>query len=142
MDKAGGIRLVINRIFAEGRQFLAVQAVGGYGARGNDVALVQLQLYITCHGLLRAFHKGRKRLAQRGIPLAVVYKIGKFLRHQRFVVRGLLIQTKHFQLLVRKIQNRAARCFVYAAALHAHKAVFYNINDAHAVGAADGVQLL
>ena len=42
MNEARGIRLVIYRIFAEGRQILTVQAVRRCSSRRNDIALVQL----------------------------------------------------------------------------------------------------
>ena len=54
---------------------------------------------------------------------------------------GLLVQAQHFQLLVGKIQDGAARRLVHTAAFHAHKTVFHNVEDADAVRAAHSFQL-
>lgn len=61
---------------------------------------------------------------QRGVPLAEIDDVGKFQSDLLLVVRGLAIQAKGLQHLMRVIENGAARGFVNAAGFHAHQPVF------------------
>ena len=54
----------------------------------------------------------------------------------------IAIQAEGFQRFVCVVQDGAAGGFVYAAALHADQAVFHNVYQADAVGAAQFVELL
>ena len=75
VDEARGILLIVNVVGVEGGEILAVESVGGGNARVDDVALIELDLYVAGDGLLSAAHKGGERLAQRREPLA---EIGQF----------------------------------------------------------------
>jgi len=90
--------------------------------------------------LLRGGNKSTQRLAQRRIPLAVVHQVGKLDSHLLLVVGRILIQRNGFQHLVGAVQNGAAGCLIYAAALHAHQTVFHQIHQADAVSAADFIK--
>ena len=48
-------------------------------------------------------------------------------------MKRLLVETEIFKLFVSRIQKCAARCFVNAAALHAHKSVLHDIFNSDAV---------
>ena len=76
---------------------------------------------------LRLRDKGAQRLAERSIPLAVVYKLCKFMRKHLLLVHRVLVYTYHLQNLVSAIKDSAAGRFVNAARLHAHKAVLHDI---------------
>ena len=54
---------------------------------------------------------------------------------------SLLVEGEHFQLLVGKVENRAARGLIDAVVLHADEPVFHNIENADAVLAAQLVEL-
>ena len=54
----------------------------------------------------------------------------------------VLVHGDHLELLVGKVQDGAARRLVHAAVLHADEAVLHDVDDADAVRAADGVELL
>ncbi|MFS8628689.1 MAG: hypothetical protein FWJ73_04935 [Limnochordales bacterium] len=57
-------------------------------------------------------------------------------------VQRVPVDGQRFQLAVRRVQQRPARRFVHPARLHAHQAVFHDIDTPDPVAAADGVQLL
>ena len=56
-------------------------------------------------------------------------------------MKSLLVKAKIFQLFVSSIKNCTARCFVYSAALHSHKSVFYDIINSDSVSASELVKL-
>ena len=56
-------------------------------------------------------------------------------------MQRFLVEREHFQLLVREIEDRAARRLINAVILHADEPVFDNIQNADAVLAAELVQL-
>ena len=65
VDKALGVLLVVNMVFAESRDFLVVEGVRRGNAGVDDVALVKLQPHFAGDSLLRLVDKGRQRLPQR-----------------------------------------------------------------------------
>ena len=91
--------------------------------------------------LLRLGHERAERLAQRREPLAVVHQLAEGDRQLLLLVHGHLVEAERLEHAVRLVEDRAARRLVHAAALHADKPVLHDVEDADAVGAADGVEL-
>ena len=91
--------------------------------------------------LLRLGHERAERLAQRREPLAVVHQFAEGHGELLLLVHGHLVEAERLEHAVRLVEDRAARCLVYAAALHADEPVLHDIQNADAVGAADGVEL-
>ena len=52
-----------------------------------------------------------------------------------------LVKSKSFKVVMRRIKNSSAGSFVYAAALHTNKSVFYNIEKSDTVFAAEFIEL-
>ena len=140
-DEAVRPGLIVHFLRIEGGDLRIIQAVGAGHARADDVALVELELHGAGDGLLGLFAEGAHGLAQRGVPLAVVHQIGKLQRHALLVVLGVLVQAQLLQHLVGVVEDGSAGSLVHAAALHAHQAVLHDVDDAHAVLAAQLVEL-
>ena len=70
--------MVIDLVRAERGNILVVQRVGRSHARGRNLALKQFEFYIARDILLRAVHECGQRFAERGVPLAVVNKVGEW----------------------------------------------------------------
>ena len=51
-DEARAVLLVVHMVLAEGGDLLAIQGIGRSDAGGDDVALIQLELYIAGDRLL------------------------------------------------------------------------------------------
>ena len=128
-------------ILVEGGDFRIVEGEGRSRAGVDDVALVELQLHRAGDGLLRLGDERTQRLAQRAEPLAEIHQLGKAVGDQLLVVLRVAIQAQRLQHLMRAIEDRSAGRLVNAAALHAYKAVLKQIDQTHAVLAAQLVQL-
>ena len=72
--------------------------------------------------------------------MSVVNQLGKGNGKPLFFVGGHFIQRDRFQILVRSIQNGAARRFVHAAAFHADQTVFHDIQKSDPVFATQIVE--
>ena len=55
-------------------------------------------------------------------------------------MQRVLVDGQHFELLVREVEDGAARRLIDAPVFHADQPVLYDVDDADAVRAADGVQ--
>jgi hypothetical protein len=64
VDESRGVSLVVDIIVLERDEFLAVERIRAREARGDDVALVQLELDRARYGLLRAVDKSGQGFAQ------------------------------------------------------------------------------
>ena len=106
------------------------------------MALVEPQLHLAGHGLLRLLDKPIESLAQRREPLAVVNQVGVVERDLLLVVHRGAVERQRFELAMRRHDDRAARCLIAAARFHPDEAVLDQIDTADAVLAADAVQLL
>ena len=56
-------------------------------------------------------------------------------------MQRLFVERQHFELLVREVEDRAARGLIDAVVLHADEPVFHDVEDADAVFAAELVEL-
>ena len=129
-------------VLAEGGDLLRIEGVRGGHAGVHDVALVELELHVAGHCLLRLVDKGVERLHQRGVPLAVVDELAVLDAHLHLVVLGLLVEGDLLERLVGRIEDGAARGLVDAPALHADQPVFDHVDDADAVFAAQLIELI
>ena len=97
-DKALCIVVVVEFACSEGGQGLTVERVGGGGSGLDDIALVQLEFYLSGYILLRLFHKSLNGLTQRGEPLSFIDNLSEFVSHIFFDLHGSPIQHKFFEL--------------------------------------------
>ena len=134
--------LVVDVLFPERCDLFAVQGVRAGRACGNDVPLINFQPDVATDVFLRLVHKRGECFAQRREPLSVIDKLRKADGNVLFEMLGLLVEAEHFQLFVRKVQDGSAGRFVHAAALHTDEAVFHDVDDPHAVLAADLVEFV
>ena len=107
VDEARGLGLVVVAL-AEGDEVLAVKRVGRGGARGDDVALVELQLHRAGDVFVALIGEGDQRLGQRRVPLAVVVLGGKVDGQLLLFVQRVLVDGLHLKLRVGEIEDRAA----------------------------------
>ena len=77
--------------------------------------------------------KSSQRLLQRREPLAIVDQISIVHSQLLLQMQRILVHSDHLQLLVGKVENGAARCFVYAPVLHTDQTVFHNVEKSYAV---------
>ena len=91
--------------------------------------------------LLGIQRESLKRLPQGGKPLAVVDQVGEIHRQLALHVLGVLVQGNHFQDLVGTVKNRSAGGLVHTPVLHADQPVFYDIQKADAIVAAQLIEL-
>src|SRR5690606_20138583 len=137
-----GISLVVGAgIVLEGGDGGVEQGVVGLATRNDDIALVQLQTYDAVHrGLGRVDHLLQHQTL-RAPPVAVVDQAGVFGHQLVFQVRDFAVQSDGLDSAVSLEHDGAAGGFVAAAGLHAHVAVFHDIQATDAVFAANAVQL-
>ena len=93
--------MVIDLVRAERGNILVVQRVGRSHARGRNLALKQFEFDIARDILLRAVHECGQRFAERGVPLAVVNKVGEFKCDVFFKMRGVAVERNFFEVFVR-----------------------------------------
>ena len=91
--------------------------------------------------LLGLHSEGGEGLPQGSEPLAVVHQIRKVHRQLALHVLGVLVDGDHLQDLVGLVEDGAARSLIDAPVLHAHQPVFHDVQQADAVGAAQGIEL-
>ena len=128
-------------LFVGGGDLLAVKAPVAPGAGLDDVALVEAELDLAGDVLLGLVDEGGERLAQRGVPLAVVDQLAEGDGQLLLLVHGHLVEAERLEVLVRGVEDGAARGLVDAAALHADEPVLHDVEQADAVGAAKLVEL-
>ena len=102
-DEARAVGLIVDRILAEGGDLLIVEGVGAGHARAGDVALVELDLDRAGDRLLCLIDEGGERLAQRGVPEAVVDQIGKVQRQLLLHVLSVLVQAELLEHLMGEV---------------------------------------
>src|SRR5574343_522919 len=141
-DEAPGVGLVVGAaVFIEGRNVHVEQRVGFGIARNDDhITLVQLDAYPAVYGGLGVVDQGLQRNALWCPPVAVVDHRSVAWHQVILQVRYFAVQRDRFDGAVRLQHDGAARGFVAAARLHADVTVFYQIQTADAVLAAQTVQ--
>ena len=132
--------MVVNVVFAEGCIFFRIERIITPCASLNHVAFVKLDTYLTRYVFLRLIYKRGQRFTQGGVPLTVVNEFreayGKFL----LLVGSHFVKAKGFQVVVREVENRTARGFVYTTALHAYQTVFNDVQKTDTVFTANLIQ--
>ena len=85
----------------EGHQVLVVQAVGAFAADHGRIALVQLDLYVSCYILLRLVNECGQSFTRGSKPLTEVHKIGEFSRKHLFQMCRFTVESYCFKHFVR-----------------------------------------
>ena len=132
--------MVIHVAGSEGSERFAVEAVRRSRAGLDDVALVELESDFACHILLCGFCKCNQCVAKRRIPFALIDDLSKLVAYGLLEFHCSPVEDELLELLVSLHEDRAARCLIDAAGLHADNTVLNDVNDADAVLAAELVQ--
>src|SRR6516162_5086318 len=139
-DEAVGVALVVDRVLLERDMAEAVEAFRRMPADDPDRALVELEPHHPLDTLLALVDQRLQHLALRRKPEAVVDQLG-VARHQLVLqMRGTAVEGQALDPAMCGLQDRAARCLVNTARLHANKAVLDEIEPPDAVLTADLVQ--
>ena len=141
IDEACCISLIVNLILVECSNFLIIESIGGCNACIHNVALVELELYIACNGLLGIVNESGKCFPERCEPLAVVYEISKLDGEIGLHPCGLLIKAYGLESIVCLVEDRSAGSLIYTSGLHTNETVLNEVHEAYAVLAAELVEI-
>src|SRR5262245_53551002 len=110
----------------------AVEALRRFPPDHSGVALIELEPHRAADILLALVDERLKHLALRAEPEAVIDQLG-IARHQLVLeMAGAAIERDAFDTAMGGMKDRAARCLIDAAALHADEPVLDQIEAADA----------
>src|SRR6266446_2248492 len=126
----------------ETREVRAIEGKRRNALGDVERALPQFQADGAADALLRDVKETVERFAQRRKPQSVVNKFGVARRKRLLEVRGLAVDRKSFEFLVRFDQQRAAGSFVSSAGFHPDEPVFDEVGAANAMLRGDFIEFV
>ena len=125
----------------EGGKRFVVEAVRRGCSVLDDIALVELQVNLTCDILLRFLREGDHAAHKRREPLSFVDDLSHLGGELLLELHEVAVEAELLELLMCRAEDCAARSLIDAAGLHADDTVLDDIDNADAVLTAEHVEL-